>query len=146
MKNLLFISILASIIFTQEIWINEFHYDNSGTDEGEFIELSVSSNFTNLSAVAITLYNGNSNNSYDTVTLNQFNTGSSNNGFTFYYYDFPSNGIQNGAPDGISLANGSVLIQFISYEGTLFHAGWVKLIYICCNSPKQHVGFTMLLR
>ena len=119
MKNLLFISILASIIFTQEIWINEIHYDNSGTDEGEFIELAVSSDFPNISAVTITLYNGNSGGEYDAVTLNNFNVGSSNNGFTFYYYDFPSNGIQNGAPDGVQLLMNGSIVDAVAYEGSL---------------------------
>jgi hypothetical protein len=119
MKNLITISLLASLVFSQDMWINEIHYDNYGTDEGEFIELAVASSFTNLSAVTVSLYNGNNSQTYNTVTLDAFTAGGNDVGFTFYYYDFPSNGIQNGGSDGISLDNGGQLIQFLSYEGTL---------------------------
>ena len=119
MKNLLFINLIVSIIFSQDIWLNEIHYDNAGTDEGEFIELAVSSNFSNLSGVTITLYNGNSGNSYNSISLNDFISGDTNDGITFYYYDFPSNGIQNGSPDGICIDNNNEVIQFLSYEGTM---------------------------
>ena len=75
MKKLLFISLLASIIFSQEMWINEIHYDNYGTDEGEFIEIAASIS-TNISSASVTLYNGNSGYEYDNVGLSQFTQGS----------------------------------------------------------------------
>jgi hypothetical protein len=114
-----------------DAFINEFHYDNTGTDEGEFIEVAVSDAFlaspgADLSKIEVILYNGSPTqlSPYGTpVTLDMFTAGASVGGFTHYYYDYPSNGIQNGAPDGIVLActNGAIL-EFLSYEGT-FTAG-----------------------
>ena len=38
--------------------------------------------------------------------------------------DYPSNGIQNGSPDGIALVDASgAVMQFLSYEGTLTAVG-----------------------
>ncbi len=36
---------------------------------------------------------------------------------------YPSNGVQNGAPDGVALVNGSSVVQFLSYEGTFTGVG-----------------------
>ena len=122
MKNILFSILLLSSLFSQDMWINEIHYDNYGTDEDEFIEI-VTSTSMDISSASVTLYNGNSGYEYDNVALSQFTQGSTQDGYTFYYYSFPSNGIQNGnntgtQPDAISLENGDV-VQFISYEGTM---------------------------
>ncbi len=118
---------LALIIFTgsfliinaQNAWINEIHYDNTGTDVGEFIEVVVqNAGSYNLADFTLTLYNGNGGASYGTNTLDLFTAGATSNGFTLYYLLIP--GIQNGAPDGMALSYQSVLIpgQFLSYEGT----------------------------
>ena len=38
--------------------------------------------------------------------------------------DYPSNGLQNGSPDGIALVDaGNVLVEFLSYEGTFTGVG-----------------------
>ncbi len=108
-----------SFLISQDMWINEIHYDNYDGDEGEFIEVAVSSDVSNLSSITVSLYNGNNSSTYNSVTLSDFTVGSTSDGFTFYYYDFPANGIQNGGSDGIALDNGGSLIQFLSYEGTL---------------------------
>jgi len=125
MKNLLLIimmSIFSLWTFGQNIWTNEFHYDNVGTDENEFIEvvLENAGSYT-LSDFAITLYNGNSGESYNTKTLDQYTEGTTSEGFTLFYFDYPENGIQNGENDGIAISYQDALIdgQFISYEGTL---------------------------
>lgn len=49
-------------------WINEFHYDNTGTDAGEFVEIAGPVGF-NLSNCAVILYNGSGGAVYDTKTL-----------------------------------------------------------------------------
>jgi len=49
-------------------WINEFHYDNTGTDTGEFVEIAGPVGF-NLSNCALILYNGSGGAVYDTRTL-----------------------------------------------------------------------------
>ncbi len=99
-------------------WINEFHYDNDGGDEGEFVELAVNAEFADLSTVTLTLYNGNGGSSYGSYSGNDFVKGGTQNGVSFYYADLPANGLQNGGPDGMSLDINGELLQFISYEGT----------------------------
>jgi hypothetical protein len=106
-------------------WINEFHYDNAGTDADEIVEICLvnASGYT-LSDFTITLYNGNGGASYDTKTLNNFTVGTTYDHVTVYSYTYPVGGIQNGSSDGIALSydDGSKAVQvleFISYEGTL---------------------------
>ncbi|MEI6409649.1 MAG: hypothetical protein WCR52_09725, partial [Bacteroidota bacterium] len=99
------------------IWINEFHYDNSGTDVGEFVEVAGSAGI-NLTDYQIILYNGNGGVVYTTTPL----TGSIDNegsGFGAVSFSYPTNGIQNGSPDGIALyqVSTNMVIQFLSYEG-----------------------------
>lgn len=101
------------------IWVNEFHYDNDGTDTGEFIEIAVDAESANLSELDLTLYNGSNGSMYKTVNGSEFTTGETVNGITLFYVDFPSNGIQNGAPDGISLSINEEVVQFLSYEGVM---------------------------
>jgi len=107
----------------QNAWINEIHYDNAGTDVGEFIEVVVENpgSYT-LSDFTVTLYNGNGNVPYGTpITLDLFTVGIIYGNYTIYSYTFPSNGIQNGAPDGLCLDyQGTVITgQFLSYEGSM---------------------------
>jgi len=98
------------------VFINEFHYDNAGTDAGEFIEVAGPAG-TNLSGYAIELYNGSGGAQYDTDALSG-TIPNQQNGFGTVTISYPTNGIQNGSPDGIALVNGSTVIQFLSYEGT----------------------------
>jgi predicted extracellular nuclease len=98
------------------VFINEIHYDNTGTDAGEAIEVAGPAG-TNLTGWSIVLYNGTGGASYDTDAL----TGvipNQQNGFGTVSLSYPVNGIQNGSPDGIALVNASnVVVQFLSYEG-----------------------------
>jgi len=103
-KSLLIVVLILFVVSSnaQNIWTNEFHYDNVGTDEGEFIEIVLeNAGSYNLADFAVTLYNGNNGASYDTKTLDQFTIGIVEGDFTIYYFDYPSNGIQNGESDGI---------------------------------------------
>ncbi|WP_412069758.1 CHRD domain-containing protein [Rubrivirga sp. IMCC43871] len=97
-------------------FVNELHYDNASTDEGEFVEIAVPTG-TDIDDLVLTLYNGNGGTAYGTFTGDTFAAGATTGGFTLYSIGTP--GIQNGAPDGLalSLADGTVL-QFLSYEGT----------------------------
>jgi endonuclease I len=95
-------------------WINEFHYDNSGTDRSEFVEIAGASG-TNLSGWRIEAVNGSDGAVYKSIDLvgiidnEQADYGAL--GFTFTE-------LQNG-PDGLVLVNDSgEVVQFISYEGT----------------------------
>lgn len=108
-----------------DIWINEFHYDNAGTDAGEFIEVVVGpTNTTPLNEIFVDLYNGSGGASYNSFGLDTFTPGDVVDGFAFYFLTLPSNGIQNGAPDGLALSTtGGGLIEFLSYEGDFVGAG-----------------------
>jgi hypothetical protein len=99
-----------------QFWINELHYDNSGTDSGEFVEVIAPAGFTELAAVQLTLYNGGDGGTYGTShLLSSFTPGKSSDGFTVYSKAI--GGQQNGAPDGLSLDLSGEVLHFISYEG-----------------------------
>ncbi len=99
-------------------WINEIHYDNAGTDTGEGIEIAGPAGL-DLSPFSLVLYNGSTDQQYDTQAL----SGSIDDescGFGAVWFGYPVNGIQNGAPDGIALvSNGTDVIEFLSYEGSV---------------------------
>lgn len=103
------------------IFINEFHYDNTSTDVGEFIEIAGPAG-TNLTGWSLVLYNGNTPDSavtYNTRVLSG-TIPDQGNGFGTVSVSYPSNGIQNGPSDGIALVNNSNrVVQFLSYEGTI---------------------------
>ncbi len=113
---------LGQMALTQNVWLNEIHYDNSGADQGEFIELALqNAGSYALSDFTVTFYNGNSGAQYDTRTLDSFTEGSTVEGITLFYLTFPQDGIQNGTEDGLALSyQGTVVTgQFLSYEGVL---------------------------
>ncbi|MDU8910304.1 ExeM/NucH family extracellular endonuclease [Aestuariicoccus sp. MJ-SS9] len=99
--------------------INEFHYDNGGSDTGEFVEIRVAAG-TDVSQTEITLYNGNGGASYATYSLPAAPS-SSDDDFDYYVVDTPN--MQNGAPDGLALSNDDTLIEFLSYEGSFTAVG-----------------------
>ena len=114
----------AALIFTSgalaqnAVRIAELHYDNAGVDAGEAIELSAPTG-ASLTGWKVVLYNGNDGAAYDTRTLT--GTMSATCGTRgVMVLDYPSNGIQNGAADGIALVDPSgTLVEFLSYEGTM---------------------------
>ena len=95
-------------------WINEFHYDNDGTDTGEFVEIAGTAGL-GLAGWSVVAYNGNGGTSYATVNL----SGSLPNqqgGFGTLAFNLA--GMQNGSPDGLALVDaGGAVVEFISYEG-----------------------------
>jgi endonuclease I/chitodextrinase len=98
------------------VWINEFHYDNDGSDVGEFVEIAGNAN-TDLSGWRLIAYNGNGGTAYKTISLSGVIL-SQQNAYGTLAFDFSA--LQNGAPDGIALVDASnTVIDFISYEGTL---------------------------
>ncbi|MFE4106253.1 endonuclease/exonuclease/phosphatase family protein [Almyronema epifaneia] len=105
------------------VFINEIHYDNVGTDIDEFIEIAGIAG-TDLTGWSLVLYNGTDSqrSPYDTRILSGTLT-DQGNGFGTLVIDYPTNGIQNGSPDGIALVdnNGNV-VQFLSYEGSFVAA------------------------
>ena len=108
--------------------ISEIHYDNTGTDAGERIEVSGPAG-TSLTGWSIVLVNGSNGAVYDTDAL----APTSSTGMIpatcgdrgVVVLSYPANGIQNGAPDGIALVNNGVVIEFLSYEGPMTGVGGV---------------------
>ncbi|MDH5504382.1 MAG: ExeM/NucH family extracellular endonuclease [Acidimicrobiia bacterium] len=97
------------------VFINEIHYDNAGTDVGEGFEIAGPAG-TDLSTYSVVLYNGSGGVVYNTVAL----SGTIPNqqaGFGTLSFSLPSNGLQNGSPDGLALVNGGTVVEFLSYEG-----------------------------
>ena len=99
---------------------SEIHYDNAVVaDEGEAIEVSAPAG-TDLTGWQIVLYNGSSTSlsTYDTKTLSG-TVPASCGARGVVVQTYPSNGIQNGDPDGFALVNASgTVVEFLSYEGT----------------------------
>jgi len=105
----------ASII-DSPVFINELHYDNVGADTGEFVEVVASAARSDVSALTVTLYNGGHGTAYGSpFSLDSFLVGDTTNGKTLYSLAVS---MQNGAPDGLALADGNQVLQFLSYEGS----------------------------
>ncbi len=103
-------------------FISEVHYDNAGTDVGEFVEVQVPAG-ASTAGWSIVLYNGAGGASYDTDPLPVVSPPPGGTS-AVAVIDYPSNGLQNGSPDGIALVDaGNVLVEFLSYEGTLTGGG-----------------------
>jgi uncharacterized protein len=98
------------------VFINEIHYDNTGADAGEAIEIAGTAG-TDLTGWSLVLYNGTGGVSYATIALSGV-IGDQGNGFGALQFLFA--GIQNGSPDGIALVNNNgLVVQFLSYEGVM---------------------------
>ena len=113
----------SPVLAQTAVFINEIHYDNASTDEGEAIEIAGPS-ATDLSGWSIVLYNGSNGSEYDTQNLTQI-IPDLGDGFGVVVIDYQTNGIQNGAPDGIVLYDGTSVVQFLSYEGSFTAIGGV---------------------
>jgi endonuclease I len=100
-----------------DVFINEFHYDNSGTDTGERVEVIAPSG-TSLAGWTVVLYNGGDGRQYATLNL----SGTAANqcgGHGTVVVNATTAGIQNGDPDGLALVDASgAVVQFLSYEGS----------------------------
>jgi hypothetical protein len=98
------------------VFINELHYDNSGADTGEGVEIAGPAG-TDLSGWNLALYDGASGSLYDSLSLGGLIPDQQNSCGTLF---FPLAGIQNGGtatPDGLSLVNNTDVMQLLSYEG-----------------------------
>ena len=97
-------------------WINEFHYDNGGSDLNEFIEIVILDS-VDIASVELSLYNGSNGTVYASYAGGDMTAGETGAGYAIY--SVAHEGIQNGAPDGFCLTIGGNLAHFISYEGAL---------------------------
>lgn len=92
------------------VWVNEFHYDNTGSDTGEEVEIAGLAG-TDLSGWQIVAYNGNGGVVYKTVNLSGTIPNQQNGLGTV---SFQISGLQNGK-DGFALVNSEgVVVQFLS--------------------------------
>lgn len=97
------------------VFINEIHYDNSGSDSGEAIEIAGPVGI-DLTGWSLVLYNGTGGAKYNTTNLAGVITDQSGSGYGAL--SFPIAGMQNGSPDGIALVNAANnVVQFLTYEG-----------------------------
>ncbi|RMH37761.1 MAG: PEP-CTERM sorting domain-containing protein [Nitrospirae bacterium] len=103
------------IAHATSIFVNEIHYDNSGADSGEGVEITGPAG-TDLGGWRLIMYNGSTGSDYKTRALNGIIPDQAN-GFGTLAFLIP--GIQNGSPDGLALVDASnSVIQFLSYEGS----------------------------
>jgi DNA/RNA endonuclease G (NUC1) len=140
--------LLASgLAFGQEVRFSEFHYDNTGTDVGEAIEVSGPAG-TDLTGWSIVLYNGSNGAVYDTDTLSGTIPASCGTRGVVVL-DYPSNGIQNGgtgatatdSPDAMALVNASgTVVEFLSYEGVLTGVGGPAAGQVSTDIGVREVG------
>lgn len=101
-------------------FVSELHYDNTGTDSGEAVEIQAPAGF-DLSGWKIVLYNGDpaSRAPYHTATLSGVVPAAG-----VVVQNYPANGVQNGAPDGLALVKpDDAVAEFLSYEGTFTASG-----------------------
>ena len=96
---------------------SEIHYDNTGTDINEAIEVEGPAG-TSVAAWKVVLYSGSDGTMYSIEALSG-NIPLMCDGRGVVYVTYPSNGIQNGSPDGFALVDESDnVIEFLSYEGS----------------------------
>ncbi len=96
-------------------WINELHYDDSGADEGEFVEIAGPIGF-DLNGWSLLGYNGADGTVYATVALSGVIP---NQGECIGTVSFAFVGLQNDSPDGLALVDpNDAVILFLSYEGS----------------------------
>lgn len=114
--------LLAGTQAVPSVRFAELHYDNVGTDAGEAIEVSGPAG-TDLTGWSVVLYNGSNGAPYTTTPLSGVIVESCS-GRGVVVLNYPSNGIQNGSPDGMALVDGSgQLVEFLSYEGPMTGVG-----------------------
>jgi len=144
--------LLASLQVSAQtsVFINEIHYDNSGTDTGEAIEVAGPAG-TSLNGWSIVLYNGSNGSSYNTLDLSGVTFSNQQGGIGTSTVTLPANGLQNGAPDGLALVdNNNNVVQFLSYEGDFTASNGVANGLTSTNigvseSSSTPVGFSLQL-
>ncbi len=101
------------VLLTTPIFINEFHYDDTGADANEFVEVAGPAG-TELDGYLIALYDGATGSNYKTIELKEAIPDQDDGVGTLVFY---AEGILDSV-GGMALVDdqGSVL-QFLSYEG-----------------------------
>ena len=96
-------------------FISEIHYDNAGTDTGEFVEVHLPPG-TSSAGLSIVLYNGGTGAVYDTDALPVVTAPAAAPAVAVL--DYPVNGLQNDA-EGMALVRGAEVLEYLSYEGVV---------------------------
>ncbi len=105
-------------VLSAAVTINEFHYDNSGSDVSEFIEVVITDPLImSPDDIDIFFYNGGDGTAYKEFNLSSFDAHGILSDTNAYYSKLIS-GIQNGGPDGFALTYQGTAVEFISYEGS----------------------------
>ncbi|MEM1379638.1 MAG: lamin tail domain-containing protein [Pseudomonadota bacterium] len=119
------VMIIESVAMAAPIaFINEFHYDNAMGDVNEFVEIAGSAGL-DLTGWTVTFYNGSNGTEYRTEQLSGVLSDQSD-GYGFSVVALPVNGIQNGQPDGLVLADANgVVVDSLAYEGSFTAVGGV---------------------
>ncbi|HPF98784.1 MAG TPA: DUF2271 domain-containing protein [Kiritimatiellia bacterium] len=95
------------------VWINEIHYDNTGTDTNEGVEVAGAAG-TDLAAYRLLMYDGGAN-IYRTNALTGILPNQTNGCGALW---FSIVGMQNGPADGVALVRWPTgVVQLLSYEG-----------------------------
>src|SRR6187402_544988 len=100
--------LINSFAASQTVRISEIHYDNTGTDAGEAIEVSAPAG-TDLSSWQVVLYNGNGGGTYDSDPLPGV-VPATCGARGVLVVNYPANGIQNGDPDGVALVDNNGVV------------------------------------
>ena len=101
-------------------WINEIHYDNSGADADEGVEIAGLAGI-DLTGWQLVTYNGNGGGVTTTLALSGV-LADDGSGFGFLF--FPLASLQNGPAEGLALVDpGGVVVEFLSYEGVVAAVG-----------------------
>jgi len=130
--SMLLLSIASCTVYGSHasIIINEFDYDQAGSDTAEFIELfNAGDAIISLENFSIDLINGSNLSVYRSIDLSGFSV-NSNDYFVIcgdaslvsncdYSFTSTSGWIQNGAPDAIGLYDSGNLLDFVAYEGAI---------------------------
>ncbi len=104
---------------TVQPWINEFHYDDAGADEGEFVEIAGPAGL-DLTGYSLVLYNGSNGTAYQTIVLAGIIADQQGG---FGTISVAATGLQNGAPDALALVGPDGVVEFLSYEGSFVAVG-----------------------
>ncbi|MDP1861854.1 MAG: DNA/RNA non-specific endonuclease [Gemmatimonadaceae bacterium] len=103
--------------------ISEIHYDNTGTDAGEAIEISGPAG-TDVTGWTLVLYNGSTGASYTPLQTFSGTIPATCGARGVLVKTYPVNGIQNGSPDAVALVDAAgQVVEFLSYEGVFVAAG-----------------------
>jgi uncharacterized protein len=99
------------------VFINELHYDDTGLDQNEAVEIAGPTG-TDLTGWRLVLYNGSDGSDYFSQELSGV-IPDQGGGFGTVLIGLPIANFQNGGPDGIALVDAAgQVVQLLSYEGT----------------------------